>query len=96
MNLAFLNLKLFNDENATTYPLFTTVEEVRTKFAPNTKVLVAIGGWGDTEGFEVAAKTEGSRGRWAKGVAKMVEKLGADGEFSHLANSAHENVRVFD
>lgn len=62
------------------YPLFTTVGEVRKKFTPGTKVLVAIGGWGDTEGFEIAAKSEESRERWAKGVKRMVEKLGADGK----------------
>lgn len=45
-----------------------------------TKVMVAIGGWGDTEGFEVAARTEGSRRLFARNVARMVEVTGADGK----------------
>jgi len=71
--------RLFNEDDITTYPLFTTVENVRSQFAPNTKVLVAIGGWGDTEGFEIAAKSEESREKWARAVARMVKNLGADG-----------------
>lgn len=96
VNLAFLNSNLFNDENVTTYPLFTTMEEVRSKFAPNTKVLIAIGGWGDTEGFEIAAKTEESREKWAKGVQRMVEKLGVDGEFISLPKHSCKTVRIMN
>lgn len=40
------------------WPLFTRVEKVRTQFAEGTKVVVAIGGWGDSEGFEEAAQSE--------------------------------------
>ena len=80
INLAFVNSNIFNDDNVTSYPLFTTVEKVRTQFATNMKVLIAVGGWGDTEGFETAAMTKKSRQKWAKGVANMVERLGADGE----------------
>ena len=41
--------------------------------------MVAIGGWGDTEGFEVAARTESSRKLFARNVGRMVEETGADG-----------------
>lgn len=41
--------------------------------------MVAIGGWGDTTGFEEAAKTEEGRLRWCQNVKRMVESTGADG-----------------
>lgn len=72
--------EIFNvDETPSEFPLFTTVEEVRSKFVPGIKVMVAIGGWGDNAGFEVAAKSDASRKRWARQVAVMVEAVGADG-----------------
>ena len=42
--------------------------------------MVAIGGWGDTEGFDVAAATESSRKLFAQNVNSMVEATGADGK----------------
>ncbi|KAH7140114.1 glycoside hydrolase superfamily [Dactylonectria estremocensis] len=78
--LAFMRSEIFNvDETPSEFPLFTNVGEVRSKFAPGTKVMVAIGGWGDNQGFEEAAKSDTSRERWAKEVAAMVEAVGADG-----------------
>ncbi|KAK7424001.1 hypothetical protein QQZ08_008825 [Neonectria magnoliae] len=78
--LAFMRSETFNvDKTPSEFPLFTTVEEVRSKFVPGTKVMVAIGGWGDNEGFGVAAKTKTLRRRWAKQVAAMIEVVGADG-----------------
>ncbi|CAI4214510.1 unnamed protein product [Parascedosporium putredinis] len=53
--------------------------ELRPKFHPNTKFLVAIGGWGDSKGFDTAARDEESRDAWARNVARMVDDLGADG-----------------
>jgi GH18 family chitinase len=61
------------------YPLFTSVSGVRKRFPGDTKVMVAIGGWGDTQGFEEAAKNETTRKRWARQVAAMVTATGADG-----------------
>ncbi|CAG8962284.1 hypothetical protein HYFRA_00005339 [Hymenoscyphus fraxineus] len=61
------------------WPLFTTVSETRKKFEKGTKILVAIGGWGDTDGFEEAASTDEKRELWASNVARMVENTGADG-----------------
>ncbi|KAK8103664.1 glycoside hydrolase family 18 protein [Apiospora kogelbergensis] len=46
---------------------------------PETKVMVAIGGWGDTEGFAVAARDPSTRRRFAENVAAMVRVTGADG-----------------
>lgn len=61
------------------YPLFTSVEEVRQNFQSTTKILVAIGGWGNSAGFEKAAQDIASRRRWARNVKRMVETTGADG-----------------
>jgi GH18 family chitinase len=68
----------FNKENPSAWPFFTTVEDVRSKFAKGTSIMVAIGGWGDT-GFPTAAATEDSRKLFAKNVRAMVEHTGADG-----------------
>jgi hypothetical protein len=80
--LAFMRAEKFNEQGSSSWPLFTTVEETRPKFAEGTKILVALGGWGDTESFSIAAKTEESRGLFANNVARMVEETGADGMFS--------------
>ncbi|ODA77330.1 hypothetical protein RJ55_06958 [Drechmeria coniospora] len=78
--LAFMNSAVFNvDQTPTDWPLFTNVDEVRQKFPQGTKVMVAIGGWGDSKGFEEAAKDEASRARWARQVAAMIRHTGADG-----------------
>ena len=42
-------------------------------------VQVAIGGWGDTTGFDVAAATDVTRKHFAQNVKRMVEATGADG-----------------
>jgi GH18 family chitinase len=77
--LAFMQSGIFNDVNRTEWPLFTAVEDVRSKFAKGTVIQVAIGGWGDTAGFEMAAKTEQSRDAFAGNVKAMLEAMGADG-----------------
>ena len=78
--LAFMRSSVFNQEpTPTEWPLFTTVETVRPQFAPMTSIMVAIGGWGDTQGFEVAAATEQSRKLFAGNVKAMVDFTGADG-----------------
>ena len=89
--LAFMNSAIFNEPERTEWPLFTTVEETRQKFAPGTKVMVAIGGWGDTEGFSVAAESDDTRKLWARNVAKMVEATGADGMFLSLDMTEQEH-----
>lgn len=70
---------IFNEEHRDSWPLFTTVEDVRSKFAPGTAVMVAIGGWGDTAGFSEAAITTQNRKLFAKNVKVMVDATGADG-----------------
>ncbi|KAF2757946.1 glycoside hydrolase [Pseudovirgaria hyperparasitica] len=79
VSLAFMNSSKFHENSPSEFPLFTSVDAVREKFAPDTKVIIAIGGWGDTAGFSIGAKTGESRELWAKHVAKMIEMTGADG-----------------
>lgn len=57
-----------------------TVEETRKKFPKETKIMVAIGGWGNEEGFRQAAKSEDGVQFWVENVRRMVESTGADGE----------------
>jgi len=61
--------------------MWQTVQETRAQFREGVKVLIAIGGWGDTEGFSIGARTADSRKRWAANVAAMVSDTGADGAF---------------
>lgn len=82
--LAFMKSDVFNAEAPTEWPLFTTISETRPKFYPGTKIVVSIGGWGDTAGFDVAARDKASRGRWVENVARMVEDMGADGRVHNL------------
>ncbi|ETS73146.1 hypothetical protein PFICI_15091 [Pestalotiopsis fici W106-1] len=78
--LAFMQSSSFNSNGSQTdWPIFMSVNDTRRKFPVDTKIMVAIGGWGDTEGFDVAARTEQSRQRFARNVAAMVESTGADG-----------------
>lgn len=71
---------IFNvDGTPSEFSLFTTVDTVRAKFDAGTKVSVAIGGWGDWEGFAEGSKDDRSRRRWARQVAAMIDVTGADG-----------------
>jgi GH18 family chitinase len=81
--LAFMRSDTFNTPEQDDWPLFTTVDEIRPKFADGTIIQVAIGGWGDTDGFSTAAKTEESRKLFASNVKAMLHATGADG-MSHV------------
>lgn len=83
LNMAFISARAFNAEpqnlnRSWDKMLFASVESTRTRLSPEAKVLVSIGGWGDT-GWEEAARTEQGRARWAANVATMVADTGADG-----------------
>ncbi|KAI9654458.1 MAG: hypothetical protein M1831_005424 [Alyxoria varia] len=77
--LAFMSPATFMLEAPTSWPLFTSVEKARSQFAPGTAIMVAIGGWGDTAGFDLAAATDASRKHFAQNVKRMVDETGADG-----------------
>lgn len=81
--MAFMTCNTFNrKEGNSHWPLFMTVEKTRAHFVPGTKLLVAIGGWGDTAGFSLAAATEKGRRTWARNVAAMIQDTGADGRYN--------------
>lgn len=92
--LAFMQSSIFNEAQPSVWPLFTTVSAVRSQFAKDTAILVAIGGWGDTEGFSKAAATEASRKLFAKNVKAMVDYTGADGSFD--SNDAHVTMLILN
>ena len=78
IELAFMQSSVFNQVEPSSWPLFTTVKETRSQFAPGTQIMVAIGGWGDA-GFSAAAKTDKTRKLFAKNVRAMIDATGADG-----------------
>ena len=80
MALAFMSSALFNEAGQSSWPLFTTIDHARSQFSPGTAIMVAIGGWGDQEGFDVAASTDCSRKLFAHNVKTMVDATGADGK----------------
>lgn len=83
--LAFMSPAVFNQEEPRSlWPLFTTVEKARSRFADGTDIMVAVGGWGDTAGFEIAAATEDSRKLFARNIKLMVDATGADGGLNGL------------
>ena len=71
---------MFNQPEPPSWPLFTLVESVRPLFADGTAIMVAVGGWGDTAGFEMAAATDRTRKLFARNVKLMVDATGADGK----------------
>jgi GH18 family chitinase len=79
--LAFMTPAVFNQPDPATasFPFFTSVDAIRSKFATSTKVMVAIGGWGDTKGFSIGVATQESRKLFAQNIKQMVESTGADG-----------------
>jgi GH18 family chitinase len=79
--LAFMKSSLFIGRRPSTWDLFTSVEDVRAKFPKNNKVavLVAIGGWGDTNGFSAACASQMGRRAFAENVKAMLDFTGADG-----------------
>ena len=78
--LAFMSPAIFNEERPrSSWPLFKTVEKARSRFAKETAIMVAVGGWGDTAGFEIAAATGDARRLFARNVKVMVDATGADG-----------------
>ncbi|KAI1106242.1 glycoside hydrolase family 18 protein [Jackrogersella minutella] len=76
--MAFANSSLFAEETAGTYEPFMPVGDVRALFDNGTQVGIALGGWGDTAGFSLGAKTEQSRKTYAQNVAAMASDLGFD------------------
>lgn len=96
VTMAFIHSSAFNVPGATEWPLFSTVEEVRSKFVPGTAVMIAIGGWGDTEGFSKAAATHSSRKLFAQNIKKMMRETGADGNLISIRDGMMQYSRLID
>lgn len=77
--MGFANSSLFSSNPAGQYTPFQPISSIRSRFANGTKVMIAIGGWGDTAGFSEGAKDEASRTLYARNVAAMLDGVGADG-----------------
>lgn len=65
-------------------PFFTEIETLRAKFAERTKTMWALGGWGDTEGFGIVAKSEESRALFANNVKSLLDATNTDGQLGIL------------
>lgn len=60
------------------YTPFMPLDQVRALFDEGTKVCLAVGGWGDTTGFGVAAASDSSRKTYAQNIATALDALGYD------------------
>ncbi|KAE8148113.1 putative class V chitinase [Aspergillus avenaceus] len=76
--VAFAKSTFFNEPELNKTKPFTTSQELRSKY-PSSKIMIAIGGWGDTNGLSDGAKDEASRKQYAKNVAAYVDHFGFDG-----------------
>jgi chitinase len=77
--MAFANSSLFTTEPAGNYTPFESVDTMRSRFDNGTKILIALGGWGDTAGFSAGAADDTSRALYAKNLAAMLDSHGFDG-----------------
>ncbi|PCH04132.1 Glycoside hydrolase, superfamily [Penicillium occitanis (nom. inval.)] len=75
--MAFAPSENFN--SGSTFTPFESIDTFRARFPSTTKIMVAIGGWGDNAGFSTAAVSETSRSTYAKNVAAMLQSTGLDG-----------------
>jgi hypothetical protein len=62
---------------------------------PNSKIMVAIGGWGDTKGFSKAVESEAGIAQFAKDVKTMVDTNGVDG-VGEFALTSQPSIQVTD
>lgn len=77
--MGFAKTTIFNSNSAPSFTPFEPVDEMRKRFSPDTKLMIAIGGWGDSAGFSAGAKDETTRKQYAKNVAAMLDANGFDG-----------------
>lgn len=75
---AFANSSIFASDPVGTYTPFKPISDVRAMFDNGTQVCLAIGGWGDTEGFRLGLATEESRSLYASNIASIMDTHGFD------------------
>lgn len=76
--MAFANSSLFIGDTVGEYVPFMAINHVRALFNKTALVGIALGGWGDTEGFGEGAKDEESRKTYAQNVKAMTDTHGFD------------------
>lgn len=54
------------------------ISTIRSEF-PNAKIMIAVGGWGDTVGFSQATQSEATIQKFANDVKTMLTNTGTDG-----------------
>lgn len=82
--MAFAPSDIFNkDSPPSSWQPFESPDTMRKRFSPDTKLMIAIGGWGDTQGFSDGAKDDTTRERFAKNVASLLDTHGFDGVGKH-------------
>ncbi|KAL1604967.1 hypothetical protein SLS60_004508 [Paraconiothyrium brasiliense] len=64
--------------NTAAFQSKTPLSTWRSEF-PNSKIMIAVGGWGDTIGFSQAAKDDASIQKFGTDIASLLETTGADG-----------------
>lgn len=77
--MAFAASNLFTTNPPGNYTPFEDVETMRSRFDEGVKISMAIGGWGDTQGFGLASTNDTTRKLFASNVAKTIDRLGFDG-----------------
>lgn len=77
--MGFAKSELFNSDSPVSFKPFEDPETFRKRFSSNTKLMIAIGGWGDEAGLSEGAKDDVSRERYAKNLATMLDDNGFDG-----------------
>lgn len=86
--MAFAPSENFN--SGSTFTPFEPIDTFRARFPSTTKIMVAIGGWGDNAGFSTAAVSETSRSTYAQNVAAMLASTGLDGVGKRLSSCYHD------
>ncbi|CRG89087.1 hypothetical protein PISL3812_06122 [Talaromyces islandicus] len=65
--------------SGSTFTPFMSVDSFRALFPSSTKIMVALGGWGDNAGFSTGVASNDSITTYAKNVATMLDSMGFDG-----------------
>jgi chitinase len=75
---AFASSSIFASEPGGHYTPFHRPEHLRTLFDEGAKMCLAVGGWGDDEGFRKAVSTAKNREIFAANVAATLNEYGYD------------------
>lgn len=71
-------LAFVNSSEPGSWKPFVPIETMRSEY-PNAKLMAAIGGWGDTQGFGATCKSKANMAKFAKDVKNLVDQYGLDG-----------------